>query len=80
MCSFLHGFCFHTLQSEPQAEESDAGAVCDQESPALEGACGYTKKSVFELVCGAADVAGVRYLSRGVMIKFSAPLCYLLLN
>ncbi|XP_017324157.1 histone deacetylase 6 isoform X1 [Ictalurus punctatus] len=45
-------------QSEPQAEESDAGAVCDQESPALEGACGYTKKSVFELVCSAADVAG----------------------
>ncbi|TTP91410.1 Histone deacetylase 6 [Bagarius yarrelli] len=46
-------------EAVPQAaEESEAGAVCDQESAALEGACGYTKKSVFELVCGAVDMAG----------------------
>ncbi|KAM9475391.1 histone deacetylase 6 [Clarias gariepinus] len=46
-------------QSETEAAEApDAGAVCDQVSPAMEGACGYTKKSVFELVCGAVDMAG----------------------
>ncbi|KAI5095354.1 histone deacetylase 6, partial [Silurus meridionalis] len=38
--------------------ESDARAVSDQESSALGGACGYTKKSVFELVCGPVDLAG----------------------
>ncbi|XP_058245625.1 histone deacetylase 6 [Hemibagrus wyckioides] len=46
------------IKQEKQSEESDAGAVCDPESPALEGACGYTKKTDFELVCGAGDMAG----------------------
>ncbi|KAK2841392.1 hypothetical protein Q7C36_012971 [Tachysurus vachellii] len=41
-----------------QSEESGTGAVCDQESPALEGACGYTKKTNFELVCGTTNIAG----------------------
>ncbi|XP_051951116.1 histone deacetylase 6 isoform X1 [Xyrauchen texanus] len=32
--------------------------IDDQEGPAQEGACGYTEKSVFELVCGAQDTDG----------------------
>ncbi|XP_076860116.1 protein deacetylase HDAC6 isoform X2 [Brachyhypopomus gauderio] len=47
------------VKQETQAVSETAGAAVamdDQESCELEGACGYTKKSVFELVCGAGDV------------------------
>ncbi|XP_036435365.1 LOW QUALITY PROTEIN: histone deacetylase 6 [Colossoma macropomum] len=45
-------------QSVPEAVDTDVVALVDQESCVLEGACGYTKKSVFELVCGAVDMGG----------------------
>ncbi|XP_066499799.1 histone deacetylase 6 [Hoplias malabaricus] len=45
-------------RSVPEVAE-DAVSMGDQEaSGMLEGACGYTKKSVFELVCGAVDMGG----------------------
>uniref|UniRef100_A0A8B9LD47 Protein deacetylase HDAC6 n=1 Tax=Astyanax mexicanus TaxID=7994 RepID=A0A8B9LD47_ASTMX len=40
-------------QSFSEPAEADAVAMGDQDSGVLEGACGFTQKSVFELVCGA---------------------------
>lgn len=44
-----------TLKAEAMV---DSGAVENQEASAPQGACGYTEKSVFELVCGAQDTDG----------------------
>ncbi|XP_062855523.1 histone deacetylase 6 [Trichomycterus rosablanca] len=40
------------------AEEADSGALGDLDSSVLEGACGYTPKSVFEVVCGEVNMGG----------------------
>ncbi|KAI4901578.1 hypothetical protein NFI96_012101, partial [Prochilodus magdalenae] len=45
-------------QSIPESAETDTVAMGDQESCVSEGAVGYMKKSVFELVCGAVDMGG----------------------
>ncbi|XP_049341604.1 histone deacetylase 6 isoform X1 [Astyanax mexicanus] len=45
-------------QSFSEPAEADAVAMGDQDSGVLEGACGFTQKSVFELVCGAVDMGG----------------------
>lgn len=42
------------------AEEADSGALADLDTSDLEGATGYTPKSVYQLVCGEVNMGGVR--------------------